>query len=150
LYPFGALQRAGAVLAGGSDWSVTSVNPLQAIQVAITRRPLDAPADAPSWLPEQRLDLPTVLAAYTNGGAFVSYEEKDSGSLEIGKLADLIVLDQNLLEIPPEQIHTAKVLWTLWEGREVYRAPEFTPLTRARRSERLPNHPIESVNHQIP
>jgi predicted amidohydrolase YtcJ len=127
LYPFGALQRAGAVLAGGSDWSVSSVDPLQAIQVAITRRPLDAPADAPSWLPEQRLDLPTVLAAYTNGGAFVSYEEKDSGSLEVGKLADLIVLDQNLLEIPPERIHTAKVLWTLWEGREVYRAPEFNP-----------------------
>ena len=70
---------------------------------------------------------PTILAAYTNGGAFVSFEDKDSGSLEIGKLADLIVLDRNLLEIPVEEIHKARVLWTLLEGREVYRAPEFRP-----------------------
>jgi predicted amidohydrolase YtcJ len=127
LYPFGAFQRAGAVLAGGSDWSVTSVNPLHAIQVAVTRKPLDAPGEVPAWLPDQRLDLPTALAAYTNGGAYVTFEEKDSGSLDVGKLADLIVLDQNLLEVPPEQIHTATVLWTLLEGREVYRAPGFTP-----------------------
>ena len=127
LYPFGALERAGAVLAGGSDWSVTSVNPLHAIQVAVTRKPLDASADSPAWLSEQRLDLPTVLAAYTNGGAYVMFEEKDSGALDVGKLADLIVLDQNLLQIPVEQIHTAKVLWTLLEGREVYRASGFTP-----------------------
>jgi len=127
LYPFGALHRAGATLAGGSDWSVSSVNPLDAIQVAVTRKALDAPADAPAWLPEQRLDLPTALAAYTNGGAFVTFEEKDSGSLEVGKLADLIVLDRNLFEIPPEQIHQTRVLWTLFEGREVYRAAAFTP-----------------------
>jgi predicted amidohydrolase YtcJ len=127
LYPFGALQRTGAVLAGGSDWSVTSVNPLHGIQVAVTRKPLDASADSPSWLAEQRLDLPTALAAYTNGGAYVTFEEKDSGALDVGKLADLIVLDQNLLQIPVEHIHTAKVLWTLLEGREVYRASDFTP-----------------------
>ena len=87
LYPFGALQRAGTVLAGGSDWWVSSVNPLHGVQVAVSRRALDAPPDAPSWLPEQRLDLPSILAAYTNGGTFVSFEDKDSGSLEIGKLA---------------------------------------------------------------
>jgi predicted amidohydrolase YtcJ len=78
-------------------------------------------------LAEQRLDLPTALAAYTNGGAYVTFEEKDSGALDVGKLADLIVLDQNLLQIPVEHIHTAKVLWTLLEGREVYRASDFTP-----------------------
>ncbi|MCC7178376.1 MAG: amidohydrolase [Acidobacteria bacterium] len=122
LYPFGALHRAGAVLAGGSDWSVTSVNPLDAIQVAVTRKSLEAPADAPAWLPEQRLDLATALDAYTNGGAFVTFEEKDSGSLEVGKLADIIVLDKNLFEIPPEEIHKARVVWTLFEGREVFRA----------------------------
>lgn len=125
LYPLGALQRAGAMLAGGSDWSVSSVNPLHGVQVAVTRRSLTAPADAPAWLPEQALDLPTALAAYTNGGAFVSFEEKDSGSLEVGKLADLIVVDQNLFEIPVQQIHTARVVWTLLEGREVYRAEGF-------------------------
>ena len=120
LYPFGALHRAGAVLAGGSDWSVSSVNPLDAIQVAVTRKALDAPADAPAWLPEQRLDLAAALAAYTNGGAFVTFEENDSGSIEAGKLADIIVLDRNLFEIPPEEIHTARVVWTLFEGRDVF------------------------------
>lgn len=124
LYPFGALHRAGATFAGGSDWSVTSVNPLHAIQVAVTRRALTAPADAPAWLPDQKLDLTTALAAYTNGGAFVSFEDGDSGSLEVGKLADLIVLDQNPFEIPAERIHSIRVLLTLLEGREVYRAPE--------------------------
>jgi len=127
LYPFGALHRAGAVLAGGSDWSVTSVNPLEAIQVAVTRKAPGVPAGGPAWLPEQVLDLPTALAAYTNGGAFVTFEEQDSGSIEVGKLADLIVLDRNLLKIPIEQIHQARVLWTIFEGREVHRAAEFTP-----------------------
>lgn len=127
LYPFGALQRSGAVLAAGSDWSVSSVNPLDAIQVAVTRRGLTAAATEPAWLPDQRLDLPTALAAYTNGGAYVSFEEHDSGSLEAGKLADLIVLDRNLFAIPAEQIHQARVLWTLLEGRDVYKAAEFTP-----------------------
>jgi predicted amidohydrolase YtcJ len=127
LYPFGALHRSGARLAGGSDWSVTSVNPLHAIQVAVTRRALDAPADQPAWLPDERLDLPTALSAYTAGGAYVTFEEQDSGSIEVGKLADLIVLDQHLLQIPPEQIHRVRVLWTLFEGREVYRDPAFAP-----------------------
>jgi predicted amidohydrolase YtcJ len=69
LYPFASLQKAGARLAGGSDWSVTSVNPLHAIQVAVTRRSLTAPADGPAWLPHEQLDLTTALAAYTRGGA---------------------------------------------------------------------------------
>ena len=127
LYPFASLERAGVILAGGSDWSVSSLNPLDAIQTAVTRRALDAGPDTPSWLPDQRLDLPTALAAYTVGGAYVSFEDRDSGSIEAGKLADLIVLDQNLFTIPPERIHEARVQWTLFEGREVYRAAGFTP-----------------------
>ena len=127
LYPFGALHRAGAMLAGGSDWSVTSVNPLDAIQTAVTRKALTAPAEAPSWLPEERLDLKTVLAAYTSGGAYVNFEERVSGSLEAGKYADLIVLDQNLFEIPVERIHAARVLLTMREGREAFRAEGFAP-----------------------
>lgn len=127
LYPFGALHRAGAMLAGGSDWSVSSVNPLDAIQVAVTRLALTAPAGTPAWLPDERLDVPTALAAYTIGGAYVSFEERDSGSLEVGKFADLIVLDQKLFALAPERIHDVRVQWTLLEGREVYRAPGFTP-----------------------
>ncbi|MGD9905087.1 MAG: amidohydrolase [Vicinamibacterales bacterium] len=127
LYPFQSLHRAGAVLAGGSDWSVSSVNPLDAVQVAVTRRGLTAPPDAAAWLPEERLDLATVLAAYTVGGAYVSFEEQVSGSLEVGKYADLVVLDQHLFAIPPEAIHRTRVLWTLREGRPVYTADGFTP-----------------------
>jgi predicted amidohydrolase YtcJ len=127
LYPFASLHQAGVQLAGGSDWSVSSVNPLEAIQVAVTRRAITAPASAPAWRAEERLDLATALAAYTVGGAYVSFEERDSGSLEVGKYADLIVLDQHLFAIPPERIHQARVLWTLLEGRPVFTAAGFQP-----------------------
>jgi predicted amidohydrolase YtcJ len=127
LYPFGSLHRAGVQLAGGSDWSVSSVNPLDGIQVAVTRKALTAPADAPAWHPDERLDLATALAAYTAGGAYVSFEDRDSGSIEAGKFADLIVLDQHLFAIPPERIHQTRVLWTLREGRPVFTAEGFQP-----------------------
>lgn len=127
LYPFASLRRAGARLAGGSDWSVTSVNPLDAIQVAVTRKALAAPPGAPAWLPDERLDLTAALEAYTRGGAFLSYEEADSGTLEVGKFADLIVLDRDPYAVAPEALHTLRVLWTVKEGREVYRADGFTP-----------------------
>ena len=84
-------------------------------------------AGTPAWLPDERLDLPIALAADTIGGAHVNFEERDSGSLEVGKFGDLIVLDQNLFALAPERLHEARVQWTLLEGREVYRAPGFTP-----------------------
>lgn len=121
LYPLGSLMASGAVVAGGSDWSVSSVNPLDAIQVAITRRDPES-GDGPTWIPDERVDLPRMIAAYTIAGAYMSFEEKDSGSLEVGKWADFVVLDKNLFEIPAREIHTAKVLWTVLEGKEVHRA----------------------------
>ncbi|HSE52809.1 MAG TPA: amidohydrolase, partial [Gemmatimonadales bacterium] len=122
LYPIGSVSRAGAPLAAGSDWSVSSMNPLQAIQVAITRRPPDA-TTGPAWLPEQRVSLATMLTAYSEGGAWAAGEESRLGTLEVGKAADLIVLDRHLYRIPPGEIHGAKVLLTLLEGREVWRDP---------------------------
>lgn len=127
LYPFGSLLRAGARLAGGSDWSVSSVNPLHAVQVAVTRKALEAAAAAPAWLPDERLDLTTALRAYTNGGAYVSFEDADSGALEVGKFADLVVLDRDPYAVAPSELHALQVLWTVKEGREVYRADDFTP-----------------------
>lgn len=127
LYSFASLQQAGARLAGGSDWSVSSVNPLHAIQVALTRKAIEAPASTAAWLPDERLDLTTALDAYTNGGAFLNFEEADSGSLEVGKFADLIVLERDPYAVPPETLHSLRVLWTLKEGREVHRADGFTP-----------------------
>ncbi|MBE3125049.1 MAG: amidohydrolase, partial [Acidobacteria bacterium] len=91
LYPIGSVAGTGAVIAGGSDWSVSSMNPLEAIQVALTRRgPDDPPGDA--WIPEEKVDLETMLRAYTTNGAWLSHDEKARGSLEPGKAADLIVL----------------------------------------------------------
>lgn len=120
LYPIGSVARTGASLAAGSDWSVSSMNPFEAIQVAITRRAPNAPA-GPAWIPEETVDLPTMLRAYTVGGAYAAGEESGNGSLEVGKAADLIVLDRNLYRIPVTEVHAAKVLLTLLDGREVWR-----------------------------
>ena len=124
LYPIRSLMDSGAVVVAGSDWSVSSPDPLQGMEVAVTRREPGAPA-GPAWIPEETVDLPRIIAAYTIAGAYVSFEEKDSGSLETGKLADFVVLDRNLFDIPPNQIHAAKVLWTVFEGKEVYRSGEW-------------------------
>lgn len=120
LYPIGSVARAGAHLAAGSDWSVSSMNPLEAIQVAITRRAPDSPP-GPAWIPEETVDLPTMLRAYTSGGAYAAGEEAINGTLEVGKAADLIVLDRNLYRIPVTQIHAARVLLTLLDGKTVWR-----------------------------
>ena len=119
LYPIGSVERTGAMIAGGSDWPVSSLNPLDAIQVAVTRRGVEEP-EGPAWIPEERASLATMIAAYTIGGAWVNHEEKLTGSLETGKAADLVVLDQNLFAIRPEKIHITKVLLTLFDGKPVY------------------------------
>ena len=96
------------------------MNPLEAIQVAITRKSVDS-APGPAWLPQEAVDLPTMLRAYTAGGAYAAGSEARTGTLEIGKAADLIVLDRNLYRIPTVEIHSVKVLLTLLDGREVWK-----------------------------
>lgn len=125
LYPIRSVADTGAVIVGGSDWSVSSMNPLDAIQVALTRRKLNA-GPGPAWIPEELVDLSLMLAAYTINGAYVNFQEQETGSIEVGKAADLIVLDRNLFEIPKHEIHQAKVLLTVLEGKTVYQAPAFT------------------------
>jgi len=124
LYPIGSVLNSGGVVAGGSDWSVSSLNPLDAIEVAITRRGARAPA-GPAWLPDERANLPVMLAAYTINAAYASYHERESGSLKVGKQADLIVVDQDLFSIPAEQISESRVLLTLLDGLEVWRDSSF-------------------------
>ena len=125
LYPIRSVHDSGAAIAFGSDWDVSSVNPLDGIEVAITHREPSA-GPGPAWLPEERIGLPEAIAGYTIGGAYLDFTERETGSIEAGKAADLIVLDRNLFAIPPDRIHEAKVLWTLLEGREVYRAEGFS------------------------
>ncbi|MBL8988235.1 MAG: amidohydrolase family protein, partial [Gemmatimonadetes bacterium] len=106
---------------GGSDWSVSSMNPLEAIQVAITRR---GPTDSagPAWIPDEVVGLTTMLQAYTVNAAYAAGDEATAGTLEVGKVADLIVLDRDLYAIPPTEISRAKVLLTLLDGKSVHRS----------------------------
>ena len=119
LYPIGSVVAAGGRIAFGSDWSVSSLNPLDGMQVAVTRRgPTAGPGEA--WYPQERIDLATAIAGYTIGVAYLNFREQDTGSIEPGKLADLIVLEGNLFEIQPHEIHDTNVLLTLLEGGSVY------------------------------
>ena len=130
LYPIGSVAATGAVLAGGSDWSVSSMVPLEGIEVAVTRRgPAEGPG--PAWIPEERASLATMVAAYTIGSAYAAYREGETGSLEVGKSADLVVLDRDLFAVPPHEISEAKVLLTLFAGREVHRDPAMPPAVPA-------------------
>ncbi|HEY9775440.1 MAG TPA: amidohydrolase [Planktothrix sp.] len=126
LYLFGNLYRSGASMCGGSDWPVTTLNPLDEIQVAVTRQALGDEREAP-LLPEQKLELPDAIAAYTINGAFVNHEEHETGSIEVGKAADLIVVSKDLFTLDPHEIHNAKVQLTLLDGQEVYRDESFPP-----------------------
>jgi predicted amidohydrolase YtcJ len=124
LYPIGSVVRTGAVIVGGSDWSVTSLNPLEAIQIGVTRYGLND-AKRVSWLPDERAGLASMIAAYTINGAYLAHREKQTGSIEVGKTADLVVLSDNLFTIPEYSIHKVKVLLTLLDGKEVFRDSEF-------------------------
>jgi predicted amidohydrolase YtcJ len=120
-YPFGDLMRSGATLAAGSDWPVTDPDPIQGIHVAVNR--VLPGGDAPPFLPEQRLDLATALAAYTAGSAYVNHRD-DSGSLVTGNVADLVVLDRDPFAGPSDQIGATTVALTYVDGRRVYSADD--------------------------
>lgn len=122
LYPIRSVSSAGAVVAAGSDWSVSSMNPLDAIEVAVTRQsPRIEGGDI--LFEEERVSLPEILAAYTIHGAYLNGQEALTGSLEVGKAADLIVLDRNLFAVEPSGINEASVLLTLLAGELVYGDP---------------------------
>lgn len=124
LRPIGSVKKTGAIIAFGSDWPVTTLNPIYGIHVAVTRRGPEQGAGKP-WIPQEVISLSDALDAYTSHGAYVQFQEKETGSLEVGKAADLIVLDRNLFTTPPAQIAKAKILLTLLDGKPVYRAPKF-------------------------
>jgi predicted amidohydrolase YtcJ len=123
-YPFGSLVAAGATLCAGSDWPVSTPDPLQEMHVGIHRTPpprypYGVSSDEP-FLPEQRLPLATAIRAFTMGSAYVNHLDRVTGSIEVGKLADLVVLSDDLFALgsPAE----ARVLLTLVGGEKVYEA----------------------------
>jgi hypothetical protein len=120
LYPIRSMAEAGAVVSGGSDWSVSSLAPLDGMQVAITRREPSAGTATPPWLPEEVVDLSDAIAMYTINAAYENHRERDTGSIEVGKLADLVILEQNLFEVAPREIHAVRVMRTILEGKTVF------------------------------
>lgn len=118
-YAWRSLKQNGAVLAFGSDWPVVSYNPFLGIYAAITRSDTTG-LPAGGWIPEERITVQDAIEAYTLGSAYAERMEKDKGSLESGKLADIIILDTNLLKATPKEILKTHVLTTIISGKIVY------------------------------
>ena len=123
-YPWASLRRAGAVLAFGSDWTVSTANPLQEIEVAVRRVDPGDP-DGEPFLPDERVDLPAALDAFTSGSAYALRLEAETGSVTPGKLADLAVLDRDPFDPAAGPIAGARVLATLVEGEPVHADPSL-------------------------
>jgi len=123
MYPIGSIHASGGRINGASDYWVTDINPLLAIEVAITRQ--DPSTNEGEVLNEdERVDLATMIDAYTINGAYTMSLEDEQGSIEVGKRADLVVLDRNLFDIPASEISDANVTMTIFDGRTVYHKPE--------------------------
>jgi predicted amidohydrolase YtcJ len=123
-YPWASLRRAGAVLAFGSDWTVSTANPLEEIEVAV-RRVAPGDPDGEVFLPDERVDLPAALDAFTSGSAYALRLEAETGSVTPGKLADLAVLDRDPFDPAAGPIAAARVLATLVEGEPVHADPSL-------------------------
>ncbi|MEK6320728.1 MAG: amidohydrolase [Acidobacteriota bacterium] len=123
-YAFKSIKDSGAVLCFGTDWPGTSaseypINPMLGLYAAVTRQTLSG-EPAGGWFPEQRISIEDAIRAYTYNTAYANFEEKIKGSIEVHKVADLVVLTKNLLSIPPREILDTKVAYTIVAGRIVY------------------------------
>ncbi|MBM4170209.1 MAG: amidohydrolase [Ignavibacteria bacterium] len=119
-YAFRSLIENGVRLSFGSDWTVAPLNPLWGIYAAVTRRTIDG-ANPNGWIPQQKISVEQAVEAYTINSAYAAFEEKEKGSISVGKLADLVVLSENIFAIDPIEIEKVEVLLTVVGGREVYR-----------------------------
>lgn len=118
-YPFKSFLDAGVKMCFGTDWYVAPLNPLLGLYAAVTRRTLDN-KNPDGWIPEQKISIEDAIKCYTINSAYASFEENIKGSIEIGKLADFIVLSDDILTIDPVKIKDAKVLMTIFDGKVIY------------------------------
>jgi len=118
-YAFRSLLDAGVMLAFGSDWTVAPLNPMQGIAAAVTRQTLDG-KNRDGWIPEQKISVEEAVRAYTVGSAYAEFTENGKGTVSPGKLADLVILSENIFEIAPDQIAAVKVLTTIMDGQVVF------------------------------
>ena len=102
-------------------------NPLIAIETGITRKQIGSTSSSDVLWPEERVSLEEMIESFTINGAFVNFLEEETGSIEVGKSADFIILDKNLFQIPPDEIHEAQVLATYIQGRKVFPYEEGLP-----------------------
>jgi predicted amidohydrolase YtcJ len=116
-----SIAEDGGRLAFGSDWPIVTLNPWEGLQTAVTRQTADG-KPVGSFVPSQRLTVAQAVNGYTLGAAYAGHREKTEGSLETGKVADIIIVDRNIFEIDPHQIGQTKVVTTIVGGKIVYEA----------------------------
>ncbi len=119
-----SIQAGGGVLAFGSDWPVVTLSPWEGLQNAVTRQTTEGEPKG-GWIPSERITLEEAIKGYTLNAAFAGHREKTEGSLEGGKLADLIVLSQDIFKVESSKIGATKVLLTMVGGKTVYRSAKF-------------------------
>ncbi|OPA21500.1 amidohydrolase [Bacillus cereus] len=127
-YPMRSFIDKGVVMASSSDYPITQgpyFSPLAGIQMGITRTSLQDTNSQNALNPKEKVSLAEMIKTYTINGAYANFLEKETGSIKVGKKADLVVLDQNLFKIPKHDIHKTKILLTLLEGKETFRHTEF-------------------------
>jgi predicted amidohydrolase YtcJ len=113
------MRDKGVRLAFGTDWTVAPLNPMLTLYAATTRATLDGKNPA-GWMPEQKIAIADAVAAYTSGSAFAEFQEFDKGTIARGKLADLVVLSDDIFNIPAERIKDVRVLTTVAGGKIVH------------------------------
>jgi hypothetical protein len=116
-----SIATDGGHLAFGSDWPVVTLNPWEGVQTAVTRQTTEGKPEG-GFVPEQRLSVAETITGYTLGAAYAGRREKTEGSIESGKLADLIIVSQNVFDVDPHKLAETKVLTTIVGGRVVYQA----------------------------
>ena len=118
-HPYKSFLDAGIKLCMGSDWSVAPLNAILGIYAAVTRQTVDG-ANPMGWIPKQKIGIADAIKGYTINNAYAAFEEKEKGSIEPGKLADMVVLSDDILTIKPEKIQSVRVLMTIFDGKIVY------------------------------
>ncbi len=121
-YAWRSFLNHGVTLALGTDWPVAPLNPMPGLYAAVTRATLDG-KNPDGWIPEEKITLPEAVVAYTMGSAFAEFQENVKGSITPGKLADMVILSDNIFDLKPEAIRNVKVATTIVGGKVVYTAP---------------------------
>ncbi|PEK75663.1 amidohydrolase [Bacillus toyonensis] len=123
-YPMKSFFNEGVIMASSSDYPITAglyFSPLTAIQIGITRSNIGKTDPGDVLNPKERVNLTDMIESYTINGAYANFSDHETGSIKVGKKADLVVLDKNLFEVPEHNIYKTRILLTLLEGKEIYR-----------------------------